>query len=136
MVHTNGIKLAQFNFHDPELFNRLNFRLSEYPGVNDRVIRQYEGVQNVYIYRWRGEFYDSNIDPNLSDETAWAVRERCNFSIRIIGRDLYGCCLSYPVEQRHDITNIHLPFTPLWKEDWLKLETWHACKHCPMAVLI
>jgi len=133
MIHTNGKLLPLIS---PEIFNKFCWRISEYPGWIDEVIDQHKKFPNVYIYKWKGDFFDPTLNPKLSETQAKIARERCMFSVRIIGKNLYGCCLSYPIEIQGQCESVHVPLTENWQENSKQLETWKACRHCSTALRV
>ena len=130
IVQTNG-KLLPF-FYD----SSITWLLSEYPGWNDQIIKDYEGAPNVKVYRFNGMFWDISTDPDLSDADAKKARADCLFLCRVIGRNLYDCCLSEGIEREFKTEPVHVPFTENWREDIRTIETWKACKHCFRAATI
>ena len=133
IIQTNG-KLLPFYYHCTE--PKVKWLLSEYPGWNDQIIKDYEGAPNVKIYRFNGMFWDITEDPNLSDADAQKARADCLFLCRVIGRNLYDCCLSEGIERDFKTEPVHVPFTENWREDIRTIKTWRACKHCFRAATI
>lgn len=130
-IQTNGRLLPKF-YHIKDV----QWVISEYPGWNDEVIKEYEGGSNVRVYRFGGGFWDTYEDPNLSDEDAKQVRDKCLFTMRVLGRKLYDCCLSEGIERDLNTPPVHVPFTYNWREDIKAIQTYHACKHCFRAAAI
>jgi hypothetical protein len=126
-VLTNGKLL---NTVQPALFNQLNWRISHYPGWNDDIVERYKSYENVYIHPYYGEFKNPRVQLDISDEKAKQIREKCMFSIRIIGTDLYQCCLSYQAEQNNNIGKVNTHFDKNWQQNWETLPTWRACHYC------
>lgn len=130
-ILTNGKLL---NTVQPALFNQLDWRISHYPNWNDDIIQKYNKYENVYIHPYSREFRNPVVNLNISDEKAKQIRENCMFSIRIIGTDLYQCCLAYQAEQNHNIGKVSTYFDKNWKQNWENLETWRACRYCLTAL--
>lgn len=123
IIQTNGKLL-------PEYYNdRITWQLSEYPGWNDDIVAEYESKPNVKVYRFDGMFWDIS-DPHLSDSDAKEARANCLFLCRVIGRNLYDCCLSEGIERTFKTEPVHVPFTENWRDEIRTIETWRACKHC------
>jgi len=127
-IYTNGRFLYRWYQILPA--KRVGWLISEYPGWNDEVIKEYASKSNVRVYKFAGAFWDPYVDPDLSDTEAKEARQKCLFVCRVLGRRLYDCCLSEPLEREMHIDGISVPFTENWREDIKKLETWRACKHC------
>lgn len=132
VISTNGRLLPYVN-HDT--FFDWTWRISEYPGWNDEVIQKFSKVKNVRISRWGG-WWDINIDPNLSVKKAMAVEKKCFHQVRIVGKNLYRCCLSEGVEREFLNSSVHVEMSPNWKKDWRNLPVWKACQHCFKANVI
>lgn len=125
IIQTNGKLLPKYYIG----FNGITWLLSEYPGWNDDIVAEYGGKPNVKVYRFGGMFWDIS-DPDLSDDGAKKARANCLFLCRVIGRNLYDCCLSEGIERDFKTEPVHVPFTENWREDIRTIETWRACKHC------
>lgn len=126
LVYTNGKLMPRV---PRELFETMSWRLMEYPGWNDDVIREYSGKGNVLLIPYK-PFINPLNDPHLSEQQAKDVRENCMFSVRIIGDRLHGCCLSDMHERTYGELNLSCRFDEDWKRNWDRLETWRACQHC------
>lgn len=127
IIQTNG-QLLPFYYYCtlPEI----TWLLSEYPGWNDEIVRKYENEPNVTVYRFNGMFWDVTEDPNLSEADARKARANCLFLCRVIGRNLYDCCLSEGIEREFKTDPVHVPFTENWRDEIRTIQTWKACAHC------
>lgn len=126
-VWTNGLLLDTIPIG---LFQKLQFRLSVYPGWNDEVVEKYGKYDNVTLMQC-GEFWDPDKDPNLNEEQAKDAFSKCETKgLRIIGKKLFGCCLADGVERKFLKEPVHKEISENWEEDWKNLETWKACQHC------
>lgn len=85
---------------------------------------------NVYFKDFTG-FRDPYIDPNLTKESAKAVRRACHYFIWIINRKLYSCCVDSVYERYYNTKHVGVEFDKNWKRNYFKLPTWRACAHCP-----
>lgn len=123
-VQTNGRLLPKH--YEPDI----RWVLTHYPGFNDDIVDEYGGETNVDVAWSNGLFWDPFVDPNLSEEDAKRARGMCTFSVRILGRRLYSCCLSEPVERDFNLEGVSVPFTDNWRNDIYGIHTWRACQHC------
>lgn len=129
-VSTNGKLLPTL---PKELFQRLRFVVQEYPGFNDDIVRDYKNESNVRIEDYKGT-YNPYIDPNLSESEARKIRQGCLFQTRLVGLNLYGCCLSESIERYYKTDAVHIKITKNWKNDFSNIETYKACQHCFRAI--
>ncbi len=123
-VQTNG-RLLPWHY-DPSI----RWVVTHYPGWNDSECDLFEEKENVIIARSGGMFWNPFTDPNLSEKDARKARELCTYSVRILGRRLYSCCLSEPVERDYELDGVSIPFTAKWRDEIYTIETWRACAHC------
>lgn len=127
-VATNGLLVPELAV--TPIFTRLHFTISEYPGSNDAVIRDFAAYNNVDVWPFGG-FHDPYRDPQLSDDMAKAVRRACNhMQVRIVGTRLYNCCVAEGVERYYNTEPVHVKFDKDWRLAWSQLPTWKACQHC------
>lgn len=131
-LQTNGKLISRFYDKLPDI----KWVITAYPGWNDIIVGVYGNKPNVRVYRSGGLFWDVSVDPDLSDENAKRVREKCLFVCRVIGRNLYNCCLSEGIERAFNTPPVHTPFTKNWREEIKTIPTWKACKHCFRAATI
>lgn len=129
-VWTNG-KLLPWNdwLFD---FNEVKVVLSRYGKWNEAVAERYRGREQVVIQE--PVWYDVAVNPNLDEETAREVRERCHYNVRLIGTKLYNCCLSEPIEREHKTAPVHVKIDVNWKLKFYQIPTWRACRFCFRAV--
>lgn len=123
-VHTNGKLLPMY--YKPSI----RWVISKYEGWNDDIINAYKKERNVNIGWSKGVFWDPYEDPDFDEQTAKWARANCTFSVRILGRRLYSCCLSEPIERDFNLDNVSIPFTDLWRKEIYEIETWRSCQHC------
>lgn len=123
-VQTNGRLLDKY-------FDlKVDWVMTHYPGWNDAVCERCEQVCNVMVSRMGGLFWNPFVDPDFDEETAKRAREGCTFSVRILGRRLYSCCISEPIERDLKLSGVSIPFTTNWRTEIREIETWKACQHC------
>ena len=126
VVSTNGKQLDRIQ---KEVFDLWTWKISEYPGWNDEIVKKYEGKKNIRISHW-GYGWWPLVDPNLSLQVAKQVEKRCFHQIRIVGTKLYRCCLAEGVERTYKTGKVHVEMSPNWLNDWRKIPVWKACQHC------
>ena len=132
VVSTNGRLITQV---EHKTFFDWIWRISEYPGWNDAIIKMYKGTKNIRISGFGG-WWDMNVDPNLSKKLAKQVEKKCFHQVRIVGTKLYRCCLSEGIEREFLEGSVHIEMSPNWQKDWKKLPVWKACQHCFKANVI
>ena len=125
-VATNGRLIYEVSI---ALFKQLEWIIQEYPGWNDDVVEDFQGLPNVTVRPHR-EFWDPYDDPDLDEETARWVADHCQRQVRVVGTGLYRCCLSEGVERYYQTDPAHVEFSETWRQDWEALPVWHACAHC------
>ncbi len=126
IVSTNGGFLDKV---PREIFNEWEWKITEYPGWNDEIIKKYRGKPNVRISGWDG-WWDMNEDPNISEKLAKRVEKSCFHQVRIVGIKLYRCCHSEGIEREFLNESVHTEMSPNWQDDWKRLPVWKACQHC------
>lgn len=122
-IMSNGKLLDQTTWRSDVLWE-----VTEYPGFNDEQVARYRDRLNVSIRPAR-QFWDPYRDPHLDEQTARAVREKCLYQARVLGRRLYGCCLSEGIERYYGTQPVHMLFDANW-QDLTRIPTWRACQHC------
>lgn len=132
VVSTNGRLLDTV---PKEIFNEWRWTISEYPGWNDDIIKKYKGKPGVRVSGFGG-WWDMKANPNLTPKQAKRVEKSCFHQVRIIGTNLYRCCLSEGVEREFNTDSVHVEMSPNWQRDWNKLPVWKACQHCFKANVI
>jgi len=130
VVMSNG---ALLDTVAPELMESLHWEVTEYPGFNDAQVDRYRERENVTIKRARG-FWNPYRDPDLDEAKARAVRAKCIRQARVLGRRLYGCCLSEGIERYYRTDAAHVEFDENWRENMGRIPTWRACQHCFRAI--
>lgn len=115
-----------------DLMEGVHWEVTEYPSFNDVQVRRYRTRANVKINHAR-TFWDPYRDPNLDEATARAVRVKCLHQARVLGRRLYGCCLSESIERYYETDVAHVEFDRSW-QDLGRIPTWRACQHCFRAI--
>ena len=115
-----------------DLMESVHWEVTEYPGFNDVQVRRYGGRENVKIKHARA-FWNPYRDPNLDEATARAVRVKCLHQARVLGRRLYGCCLSEGIERYYKTDVCHVEFDRSW-QNLERIPTWRACQHCFRAI--
>jgi hypothetical protein len=128
-VMTNGALLDTLS---PWLIATVYWEISEYPGFNDEQVRRYRDLANVTIKPAR-PFWDPYRDPDLDEATARLVRVKCLYQARVLGRRLYGCCLSESIERYYETEPAHVSFDMRW-QDLKRIPTWRTCQHCFRAI--
>ena len=129
-VATNGLLLDRV---DPDIFPRINFLVSIYPGVNDEAVQFAQGKDNVYAVRVK-QLYDPLYNPYLSDDEAHAAYLSCPYiQIKVIRDQVYGCCHAETSERFYDTLTCHTYVGKNWLGGLSRLPIWKACKHCFMA---
>ena len=109
---------------------KLSYLLSIYPGWNDEAVAKYGKQKNVRLVPC-GNFWDPRADPNLSEADAKNSWSKCSTRmVRVVGLNLFGCCLADGVERTFLSEPVHVKFSRTWYEDWNNLRTWKACQHC------
>ena len=131
IVKTNGLSAALLyeifcNYHS------VKFHISHYPNYNDHHIEYLSQFPNVSIIQFRG-FWDTGIDPDLSDEDARILSINCRalYQFRVIQDKIYPCCNAENLERTYDTGKVHVPLSENWKEEMEKVNIINACKHCP-----
>jgi len=116
-----------------DLIARLFFRATRYDGFNDEIWGEYREANN---FEWleNGPMLDPYRDPDLPEDLAKYMRGRCIYQIRIVGTNMYGCCVAEGIERYYKTEPVHVMFDKNWKENLLKLPTWKACQHCFKAI--
>jgi len=127
-IATNGIALDTV---DRDIYDRLNFLVSVYPGVNDHILNA--SHSNVYPVKVH-EYYDPHYNPGLDDEAAKRVYAGCVLSMsKVIGDKVYACCHAETSEHFYDIGEMGVKIGPNWIEELQQIDRWEACKHCFIA---
>lgn len=123
-VATNGILLQQIP-EDVRLHSRINYLVSDYTGK-----MSWSGAYTLVTPKG---FYDPGYDPDLGDDDAKLVYNRCPYiQIKVIGDKAYDCCHAETIERIYG-GNYGAMVGPLWKQDLEAIERWQACKHCFIA---
>lgn len=129
-IATNGIALSRV---DKDIYDKLGFHISVYPGVNDDIVSATISHSNV-IHRKAAEYYDPCFDPDLSDEDAKRVYTGCVFSMaKVIVDKVYACCHGETVEYFYDVGEMGVTVDENWRKKLQEIERWKACKHCFIA---
>jgi len=127
-IATNGIAL---NRVDKDIYDKLNFLVSVYPGVNDDALDA--SHSNVYPIKVH-EYFDPRHDPDLDDGAAKRVYAGCVLSMaKVVGDRVYACCHAETSEHFYSIGKVGVKVGPDWIEELQEVDTWKACKHCFVA---
>jgi len=118
-----------------DLIAKLIFRATKYDGFNDEVWEEYGKAKN---FEWliNGPMWNPYRDPDLPEEAAKYIHKKCGSArdIRIVGTNMYGCCIAEGIERYYKTEPVHVIFDKNWKENFWKLPTWKACQHCFKAI--
>lgn len=126
IISTNGKLLPKV---PKEFLERYIWRISRYPGWNDEICDKYKKFKNVQVLGFGG-WWNPDQDPNLTLEQAKKVEKVCFHQYRIIGTNLYRCCLSEGVERAFKTKPVHVKMTKNFLQDWKKIPVEYACQHC------
>ena len=126
-VVTNGSLLPMIKDEILDMFRAI--AISTYSSWNDEIISSLKGRSNIFI-RGGTLFENPYQDPNLSEENAKEIRKKCLFQVRVVGTNLYGCCLSEGIERYYHTDKAHVKFKKSWRDDFFNIPTWRACQHC------
>ena len=127
VVTTNGLALDRVY---EDVYDKLNFLVSVYPGVNDHIVSSVSSHSNVTC-RSIAEYFDPLYDPDLNDEDAKRVYAGCVLSMaKVIGSKVYACCHGELVEHFYDVGEMGVAVDENWMAELEKVERWKACKHC------
>ena len=126
VVTTNGLALNRVY---KDVYDKLNFLISVYPGVNDDIVDSVSSHSNVTC-RHTAEYFDPHYDPNLNDEDAKRVYAGCVLSMaKAIGGKIYACCHAETVEHFYG-GELGVTIGLDWKKRLQAIDRWKACKHC------
>lgn len=135
VVTTNGIALSNV---DKNIYDKLNFLVSVYEGINDDVVNQVESYSNVICRRELisapglcDPYYDPDID---SDEECKHVYAGCRYSYaKVIGDKAYACCHAETSETFYGVEGLGVRISASWIGDLQQKDNWKACRHCFLA---
>lgn len=126
VVTTNGIALNRVY---KDVYDKLNFLVSVYPGMNDDIVDATISHSNV-THRKAVEYFDPYFDPDLSDDAAKRTYAGCVLSMaKVIGDRIYACCHAETVEHFHG-GELGVRVGPDWRSRLQAIDKWKACKHC------
>ncbi len=125
---TNGDSLGTLS--EEEIGSFFKIVISLYDERSEQTRQAFKRYPNVYFLDMH-RMLDPAVDPDLDDA---AARECCRIcsrtGIRLVGTKVYGCCLAEVIEREFDIGPLHIEMQPGWYEEYLKLPTYQACRHC------
>lgn len=122
LIVTNGILLTADLVNIPNT----EYLITEYP-QNRLILKQFRNRTTVT----KREYRDRNHDPDLSDNQAMAIHEKCGFrQFRMIGDNLYDCCHAETLERLGRSPQVHVKVTKDCAEELLESNFWQECKHC------
>lgn len=127
-IWTNGLLLPKFPL---DLVRNCRWFLSSYPGWNDEIVERYRNHPNFLIIE-RATFWNPDQEVTLSEQDAKKACTKCpTRGLRILGRNMYGCCFSESLERTYPLEQpVHKEITTTWREDFLEIPTFEACKRC------
>ncbi len=129
---TNGSLLDNLTRKYREKFTKIS--ISEYPNFNNDIVSDYKDEKNVMIKPYRG-MLNPYEDPDLARSEAKLIESFCpnkSSYIKITGSRIYQCCLSEMIERCYNTDQVHCEVKDNWEENYEEIETWKACKHCPI----
>lgn len=112
--------------------DRIKVWVSNYSGWNEDIIKKYKNK----IYEFLQPRKNINVNPNFDEVEAKEIRKNCYFNVRLVGKKLYNCCLSEPIEREYKTESVHILFDKHWKEKIHKIPTWNACRYCFQALSV
>lgn len=135
VVTSNGIALDTV---DKDIYDRLNFLVSVYPGVNDDVVDLVEPHSNVVCRRESKTspgLCDPHYDPDIgSDEECKRVYAGCCYSYaKVVGSRVYPCCHGETMETFYGVKETGVTIDENWIENLQQVGGWRACRHCFLA---
>jgi organic radical activating enzyme len=127
IMTTNGDLLDKLS--EKELLSFSEIAISLYPD-NVETMKKFKIYPNVRL-RNSSSMWDPDRNPDFDDKKAKKYHGICMVKEpRIIGRLMYGCCISEGIERTFDTGNVHKEISPNWLEDYKILPTYQACRHC------
>lgn len=135
IVTTNGTMLDRV---DKDIYDKLNFLVSVYPGINDDVVNLVEPCSNIVCRResvTAPSLCDPRHDPSIDgDEECKRVYAGCCYPMaKVIGDKIYACCHSETSETFYGVAAMGVRISKNWIEELQQIENWRACRHCFLA---